>query len=312
MTARCAVHERAHRDWRRLVTVGALLALPAVTPRVGAQQLDYAGSLQTSAGRYVFDQTTYSHSLLSTLTLRGERWRLGGSIPLIVQNSTVLSYIGGQPLPTGGPNSGVMRTREPGEEVPMRRRGGSGSGALALAAFPAAIDTAAIPPEPGDYALQLGDPIVTAGFDFVRSADARTLLSAQLMSKLPAASVSSGVGTGAADYGASLALTLGGARTSLFAEASWWTLGDLPDLELRDIVGGTIALTRTLDTEGRWSVMGSASASSAILESLEEPVSAGIGVGYIPRPGRAFFGGVSFGFSESSPDWSAYVGWSVR
>lgn len=314
MTAPRAVDGRVHRRRCGTLVAGALIVLPAIGLPARAQRVEYAGSLQTTAGSYVFDQATYSHSFLSTLTLRGDRWRLGGSIPLIVQNSTVLSYIGGQPLPTGGPNSGVMRDREPGEQVPMRRRGGGGTGggSLALGTPPAAIDTAAIPPEPGAYAFELGDPIVTAGFELLRSADARTTLGGQVMTKLPVASVGSGVGTGAADYGAALALSLGGARTSFLAEASWWTLGELPDLELRDVFGGTVAVTRMLDAMGRWSVMGSVSASSAILESLEEPLSAGIGFGYLPWPGRAFFGGVSFGFSESSPDWSAYVGWSVR
>lgn len=297
--------------WRHTVVAGALVLLPATAARVDAQRVEYTGSFQSSAGAYVFDEATISHVFLHGLTVTGGRWRFGGSLPLIIQNSSVVSYIGGQPIPTGGPHSGVMRDRDAGEEVPMRRRGGAGTGG-ARGVAPALIDTTAIPPAPGAYEAHLGDPILQAGLDLATSSDDTRRLGAQLMAKLPLADVNSGVGTGAADFGAGVSLSITTGRTFVFVDATYWTIGDLPDLALRDIVNGTFALGRILGDAGKWTILGSFSGATPILGNVEAPLSTGLSVAYVRFPRRALNVGVSFGLSESSPDWTASVGWSIR
>lgn len=295
--------------WRRWLVVGGIVLLPAISRSALAQRVDYSGSFQSTGGEYVFDQVTVSHSLLSGVTVSGARWRFGASIPLIIQNSGALSYVGGQPVPTGGPNSGIFRDREPGERIPMRRGAGGGAGARILGTFPSLIDTAAAPLAPGPYETTVGDPVLNAGLDLYRSGDGSNRLAGQVFAKLPVASVASGVGTGAVDYGAGLTLSLASGPTFGFVDASYWAIGDMPDLPLRDIVSGAVGIGRSIGPAARWSLMGIVSGGTSVVANVEGPLAAGLGIGYLVSERRSLTGGVSLGFSESSPDWSAYVGW---
>lgn len=290
-------------DGRRLSVIAALVALAVTGTAAKAQSLDYIGGLQSTSGHYVFDQSTVSHVLSNGLVLSGARWRVSASLPVIMQNSSAVTYIGGQPLPTGGPG-GVLGNRESGERVPMRRRGGAG-----LSAFPtaSAIDSAAAPEAPGPYELALGDPFLSAGFDLVSAGTHR--LGTQLFTKIPVADPASGVGTGEFDFGAGLSYAFIGSRALLFVDGSYWKLGDLPDLPLNDIVSGGIGVGRALDSAGRWSLLGTFNASTSVVENVEAPMAAGLGLGYLLPSGRAINASLSVGLSESSPDWSLALGW---
>lgn len=300
---RCADDGPQQTNGRRLSITAVLMALAVVGTSAGAQTVDYIGGLQSTSGQYVFDQATVSHVLSNGIVLSGARWRVSASLPVILQNSSAVTYIGGQPLPTGGPG-GVLGNRESGERVPMRRRGGAG-----LAAFPvaSAIDSAAAPEAPGPYELAVGDPFLSAGLDIVATGTHR--VATQVFTKIPVADPASGIGTGEYDFGAGLSYALIASRAMLFVDGSYWKLGDLPDLPLNDIVSGGIGIGRALDTDGRWSLLGTFNASASVVENVEAPMAAGVGIGHILADGRSLNLSLSVGLSESSPDWSLAVGW---
>ena len=63
-------------------------------PGAGAQEVTYSGSLQYATGAYVFADRTHSAYLSSGLSVRGGRFELGVSVPLIFQNSQLVSGSG--------------------------------------------------------------------------------------------------------------------------------------------------------------------------------------------------------------------------
>lgn len=310
-----------------VMAVGMLALVPAVSARVAAQRIEYSSSVSASRGAFVFSEPTTSWVFDQGLLLNAEWWRLGLNLPVVMQNSSAITYIGGIPLPTGGPYSGTMAGRSSGETIPMRgRRGaGSGSGAGTGAFSDARIGTAwtLMPPsgaslvdsgaveEPGALALNVGDPVLQAETELTLGARGTTRLGAKLLTKLPLADPESGVGTGEFDYGAGLTFSAAAARTFFFADVSHWVLGDMPDLGLRDLTSGSLGIGLTFGEMGRLSTLASVSGATAIVDNVDPPLSAGLSLGLAVREQRFVTLGATVGLSESSPDWGVTVGWRV-
>ena len=295
----------------RLSGVAAVVHAAMLARPVQAQSLDYTGGVQSWTGAYIFTERTTSFALLTGLSLDLERLRLTATIPLLYQNSTAVSYVGGVPVPTGGPDAAAVRQREPGRKVPMGGRpqgpgmGGRGpAGAMTAGVMAAATEVAA----PGDYRVDVGDPLLAADVALHDGAGLLRHVGLQLLAKVPVADVASGIGTGQWDYGAGLSLGLGGDNTFLLADASYWVVGDLPDLQLRNTISYAVSLGRSL-RGGDWSVHGSVLGSSSVIANAAAPLSLGLGLGYAPRRTLGINVGVSVGVTEAAPDVTSFVGW---
>ncbi len=302
---------------RSLAVVGMLALVPAAGSALLAQRLEYTAALSASRGSFIFADPTTSWVFDQGLVLAAERWRLGLNVPLVTQNSSALTYIGGMPLPTGGPDAGAVRDRTGGTTIGTRRRGGGGSGAGAALLMGAPIATASASAladsgfvaSPGAYTTNLGDPVLSAATELAFGASGTTRIGGQLLAKLPVATPSSGVGTGEFDYGAGLSFSAVGRRTFFFADVSHWMLGDMPDLPLRDITSGALGVGVTFGEMGRVSTLASVSGATAIVGTMDAPLSAGLSLGIAAGERRYFTVGAAAGLSESAPDWSLSVGW---
>lgn len=312
---------------RRLaVAVGMLVLVPAVAPRVEAQRIEYSAAIGASRGTFVFSEPTTSWVLDQGLVLAAGWWRLGANLPLVMQNSSAITFIGGLPLPTGGPYSGVLRGRSSGSTIPMRGRRGSGSGAgtggsiVADARLAGVADAVAAPPlaslvdsgaveSPGPFSTRVGDPVLRAEAELSRG-DA-TRVGARILAKLPLADPSSGIGTGAFDYGAGLSVAASIDRTFFFADVDHWVLGDMPELPLRDLTSASLGAGFAFGAQGRLSALASVSGATAIVDNVSAPLSAGASLGLAVRPERFITVGATIGLSESAPDWSLTLGWRV-
>jgi hypothetical protein len=302
---------------RSLAVAGMLSLVPAAGWSVLAQRLEYTAALSASRGSFIFAEPTTSWVFDQGLVLAADRWRLGLNLPLVTQNSSALTYIGGMPVPTGGPDAGAVRDRTGGATIGTRRRGGSGSGAGAALLMGAPIATASASAladsgfvaSPGAYTTTLGDPVLSAATELAYGARGTTRIGAQLLAKLPVATSSSGVGTGVFDYGAGLSFSAVGLRTFFFADLSHWVLGDMSDLPLRDITSGALGVGVTFGEMGRVSTLASVSGATAIVRTMDAPLSAGLSLGIAAGARRYFTVGATAGFSESAPDWSLAVGW---
>lgn len=311
---------RSGRTARRFLLVGAAAALGSATPGgpAGAQEVEYTGGVQAATGDYLFTERTTSFAFLNGLSLAFGRVRLSATLPLLYQNSTALTYIGGTPVPTGGPDAAAVRDRQGGGRVPMgpgRGSGGNGpgpNGSRAPAALAAAEEaTAQVVAGPGDYQFDLGDPLLQVGVALHQGYGIVRSVGAHALAKAPVADVESGIGTGEWDYGAGATLALGGDRTFVLADASYWVVGDMPDLPLRNTLTYGLSVGRALGS-GRWSVTGSLMGATAMIESADPPVSLGLGVAHSSGSARGFTAGVSVGLTESAADVSSYVGWRFR
>lgn len=265
-----------------VVGAGVMLAL-ALGPDAGlaGQELQYNGSVGYATGSYTFTERTSSISILNGLSLVGGRWSVSASLPVIIQNSGDVSYIGGTRVPTGmGRDGGGM--------------GGHGSMVEGTA---------------GGYEAVLGDPVARASFAPVRGFGTLRSIELQAMVKAPVADTSSGVGTGRWDVGAGASVGMGVGGTFLFADASVWSPGDLPDLELRPYA--SVALGAGHSLGDRWSGLVSLTVSSPVIDGIDAPASVGGGLSYRIGEGRSLSLGATAGLTDTAPDLSIYLGWSA-
>lgn len=255
------------------------LALCAVAPLEG-QEVQYTGSVGYATGSYTFTERTSSVSILNGLAVRDDGWSISASVPVVIQNSGDVTYVGGIRVPTG---SG----RGPG-------RGSTGG----------AMDSVA-----GGYEVVLGDPLLRGSLSPYRGFGFLRVIELQAMAKVPVADPSTGVGTGEWDVGGGVSAGFGFGRTFLFADASVWSPGDLPDLELKPYATGSLGLG--LPVSDRWSTLVSATASSPVIDGIAAPVSLGGGLSYRAGEQRSVSAGATLGLTESAPDFSVYIGWSA-
>lgn len=301
----------------------ALVLEPLLGSGTRAQQLEYGGGLSAASGKFIFTEATTTWTFTNSLQVVGDRWRFGVSIPLIAQNSTAITMVGGIPLPTGGPNSGPIGDRTSGEPIPMQRRrsgttgGGSSAGVNTLSTWgvpltplSAVVDSGAVEGL-GPYAMTLGDPVFDAGGELFVSEGGQFRLGGQVFAKVPLADPASGVSTGAFDYGAGATMSVLGERIILFADVSHWMLGDLADLPLADMTTASVGGGGTVGAARRLSVLATANAATAFVETVDPSASAGLSFGYAVGPARFLNASVTLGLTESVADWMVAVWWHV-
>ncbi|MEX2473057.1 MAG: hypothetical protein WEA34_12795 [Gemmatimonadota bacterium] len=295
--------------WVRSVAVGLVLAavvapgaLRSPEPLLG-QAVRYSGSVSYSTGSYVFAERTHSFWLSNGLSVGGSKLRASATLPLILQNSGLVSVVGGQPVPTGGEGSGVVGRRSGDGTVGTRRRdtGGSGSGMLQTDSTVVFRDA---------YALEVGDPSLRLGYDAYSGFGLVRSMSLSLGAKAPLRGLESGVGTGEWDVGAGASIAMGVGGTWFFLDGAHWWFGDLPELELQDGVLYSAGVSRLFGESGT-SMLASISGSSRIVPTAAAPLSLSLGLSRFLERGRSLSLGLTAGLSEASSDLSAYFGWSL-
>ncbi len=269
----------------------ALTTLAAAAP-AAAQGLSYEGGIGMSTGRYIFTDRTTTWSLTTGLALESSRLTLRASIPIWLQNSTVVTASGaGGHTPSGGSSGGAVGDGDSGHD------GSRGSGRRVD--VPSSAFT--------DYRAAVGDPVVGATALVAASPTFHLRLGAQV--KLPLADTS-GFGTGAWDYAAQASASLRVPAIGLLGlDAAWWRLGDLPDLELRNPLVASVSVSRSLGTRFGLSLF--ARGGTAAVAGYAAPISAGAGL--IRFDDRGAWGlEMAAGLSETVPDLSLGAYWRVR
>lgn len=263
---------------------GAILALAlvlcAMAPLEG-QEVRYTGSVGYATGSYTFTERTSSVSILNGLALGGDRWSISASVPVVIQNSGDVTYVGGMGVPTGSGR-------------------GSGRGSM-----PGGTTDSVT----GGYDVVLGDPVLRGSVSPYRGFGTVRAVELQAMAKVPVADPSTGVGTGEWDVGAGISAGFGVGSTFLFADASVWSPGDMPELELKPYATAALGAGRSLGD--RWSALASVTASSPVIEGIAAPVSLGGGLSYRVTENRSLNLGATVGLTDTAPDVSVYLGWSA-
>jgi hypothetical protein len=162
----------------------------------------------------------------------------------------------------------------------------------------------------GDYEVKVGDPMVGASLSVFEGMGLMRSLDLEGWAKIPVTDVESGVGTGAWDYGVGGTMALAFGETMMFAGATWWIIGDMPDLPLKDALFYSASIGRSLGEY--WSGFVSLSASSQVIENVDPPVSAALSLSRRLSQGMSFHVGAGAGLTESAASFTANVGFSTR
>jgi hypothetical protein len=128
--------------------------------------------------------------------------------------------------------------------------------------------------------------------------------------KIPLADVNRGFGTGKWDYGGGILLTKSTGTYYLFADLSYWILGDLPELDFRNPVVYSIGWGRAF-ANGAYGVLTSFSGSTSSITGVDPPAQISAGFNYRMKSGRSVNGSIAVRLSESVPDMAVILGWRL-
>ena len=158
--------------------------------------------------------------------------------------------------------------------------------------------------------MGVGDPVGRVELDVLRNEWGAPMVRLAVAAKAPITSVGTGFGTGAWDVGAGVSVARAIRGTFLFADATYWSLGDGPGLELRDILAYGAAIGRHL-RGGRYSVLASVLGTTPVIAGVPAPLQAGTGVSYQAASGRSLSISALVGLTRSAPDVAIGLGWQV-
>lgn len=289
-----------------------LLGLIVVAPGAGAQTLHYEGGVSVASGDYIFTERTTSWTLHSGFAFETGRITLRATLPAYIQNTALLTGSAGGLLPTGGPHSGAV-----GDSSEARRgRGGDGMGTGGPAVHASSLVGGASanggPVEAPSTAstgfeAHLGDP--TAGISLLVWEGARTRVGLGATAKVPATDTTQ-FGTGEWDVGGAVSVSHDvGSWTLLGIDVSYWHLGDLRELELRDPVAVTVSVSFLRDRA--WGLSGWASGWRSVVEGFDDGYSVGAGLTRLGSRG-ALGVHASVGLTETAPDFTLGIDWRAR
>ncbi len=302
------------------------VAAPLAAP-LAAQEVTASATVGFANGTYLFAERYETWSLLGSLSLDWRRFSLSASLPVVAQNGTVLSRVGGITIPTGGPESGVVQRRVRNQPIAVRsgRRAGN-AGPMAVHSPVSNPTFANVPSEPdlgprtqastdslsvwgpGSMQVNLADPVFGGTLTVLESGDRRQRVALEGWAKAPIAAVSSGVSTGAWDYAAGISTSLHGGRMLLSSSATWWVLGDLPDLDLKNALFYSLSLGTSVGTG--WGLSGGVSGATSIFDNAEPPVV--VSVSLMRLLARRSLGvNVGVGLTETASDLSVGVSLST-
>jgi hypothetical protein len=282
----------------------AALGLGLAGGGVDAQTVTYSGGLFYAGGSYVFDQRSDAFYLSNGLRIGLGSFELGASIPIVVQNGGVVTRVaGGVPLPTGGVDHRVVGRRPRGD--------GIGTGGHGMGPGSTTPDDSLIVAFDDAFSAHVGDPSLSASFEPHSGFGALRSVRINGAAKVPLNDVDSGVGSGAWDVGLGSSATIAARGVLLFADLSYWWLGDLPDLELSDGLAYGVGASRSA-FGGEGTVLLMLSGMARTIETMEAPLSAALSVSHTVGSRGFLSGGLGVGLTESAPDLTVQLGWSVR
>lgn len=258
-----------------------------------AQRISWSGNMQYSTGTYFFTEPVNSFYFVNGITISSGRLSASAGLPFIVQNTPWVSYAGSGPMPTGGPQHGSVQ------------QGSGGSGQMGGGRRHIVI------PDTGTYSQTgFGDPWVNLSVSLLNPGRTTSL---RLTSgfKIPIVDPDRGFGTGAWDAGAGLSLAQRIQKTILFADASYWWLGDLEDLDLKNSLSYGLGVGRMF-YPSKWMVTSSLQGSTAIIDNFDPPISVNAALGYLFSGTASVNGVISVGLSESAPDFTFGFGWDIK
>lgn len=194
--------------------------------------------------------------------------------------------------------SGAVQRRKADSTIHMRKQSPSNRTQV--------VDTIA---GPGDYELHVADPMFSGALELLDGGGWIRSLQVTGFVKAPVASIESGVGTEAWDFGAGVSLATGNARVLVFADAAWWSYGDMPELELED--GVSYGLGIGVSASEKLMMIASLSGMERVVPTADPYASLAAAASYQVAEGKRLSLGAGVGLTESASDLTLFLGWSA-
>jgi hypothetical protein len=281
-----------------IICLESLLIVLTGTGIMQAQQVTYSGSLQFATGSYFFTESTESFYFVNGLSLSGDIGRLSLNIPYVIQNSPWISYNQKGGIPTGGTQHGEIGGRRSDvssmQDMTRQRRH--------------RVD---LPDTVSYRSSSFSDPTVGGTLFLYGRTSPSTSVNLNTTLKIPLANPENGFGTGAWDFGAGLSILQRIKTFYLYGDITYMWLGNMDELELNNPFFFSAGISRGFGG-GRWMISTSFSTSIRIIDDYDPPMSLHFGFGHFISPRSSVSSTVGFGLSESSSDFSAGLGWSLR
>jgi len=236
-------------------------------------------SLQFARGNYSLENSTSTYYFYGGIRYRTPRWNLSASIPLILQNSDLVTGAGGTVIPAGhGYNNQSGGSHHGGGMNGMMR------------------DETMISMTAG-----LGDLYLYGEYGLLPEGNVLPFISANLKLKAPTAGTGNNFGTGEFDYG--LGVTLRKSMNSYlgFVDFGYWVLGDPPGVNYKDPFTIGAGVGRFFGY-GRYGLMLYFGSYSNILPGYESSRQVSLGFNYRINNRMILTLMSSAGLSETSPD----------
>ncbi len=260
----------------------------------------YTVAIGGARGAYGLDEDVNMFWLMNDLEVRGERWSIEAALPILRQNSTDLTWVGGMPMPRGMGGGG-------GNGDDGGHGGGSGHGGSGGhgGGHPEPED-----PAPEEINTGIADPIFRFRFDLLNSFSGASMMSGSVVVKAPLGDETLGFSTGEWDYGAGLMYSYSGYRSSVVAELTYWRLGNPPDITLENplafrLVGGFST------AGGRYLLEAFLTGQTEIVEGAGGPRIAGVTVNRNLTARHSVFISTAAGLNDATFDYSAWAGFRI-
>jgi hypothetical protein len=256
----------------RVSLAAVFLTLSVRGAALDAQAVHYEGGLSVASGTYTFVERTTSWTLSNGLALSAGPLVLRGVVPLFRQNTAALTLttVEGSVLGEAASDETVTATSRP------------------------------------VYELALGDPMAHLSISVLRGLE--TSLTIGVGAKIPIADTAA-YGTGSWDVGGSVSLSRSlGWATLVSIDVSYWHLGDLPELDLRDAVLGSASVAHLLN--GGWAGSVYVSGARSVVLGLEDVYYVGMSLNRLSGS-RALGITASLGLTETAPDFTVGINWRI-
>jgi hypothetical protein len=254
--------------------------LGLITP--GANFLYAAGgwslftSLQFTRGNYTFENSTSTYYFYGGIRYRTPRWNLSATMPVIAQNSDLVTSTGGGFLPSGAH----------GNEGSSGSHHGGGMDGAEMSSFMTA---------------GLGDLYLYGEYGLLPEQAVLPYVSANLKLKVPTAATGNNFGSGEFDYGLGIVLRKSINTYVGFVDIGYWILGDPPGVNYKDPLTIGAGVGRFFGY-GRYALMFYFGSYSNILPEFESNRQISLGFNYRLNPGLIVTIITGAGLSETSPD----------
>lgn len=252
-----------------------------------SQEISYRGSIEYSREDYLSQSTMETVYFMNGVTVSIDRLTIAFDIPVIYQS-----------IPSGISSSSIMVS-----SVRTIRYSGQGGGHM----------HDQVPDTLRRTETGIGDPTLGVRLGILGGDDSegKTMVDLSVEVKAPLADTAAGLGTGEWDFGGGISVSSLIGNTMLFADLSYWVLGEPPGYTLINPWSLGLGIGYKIP-ETDLSLILSAFGSTPIVEETSSLFGVGAGATYSFSRTFSINGSTTVGLTDPALDFTGSIGWRVR